>query len=639
MTWVGAIILIFGVAFFLKYAVEQGWIGPAARVIMGVMFGLALLGLGDYLIRRDYRWLAQGLMGTGLAALYASLFAAFARYHLISQPVAFGAMILVTSGGMTLAMYRKAYPICLLAGIGGFLTPLLLSTGVINRDGLFTYLMILDAGMLGITMRMRWRGLDWLAFIGTTCYYARLYIDLNHVTDVAPWLLWLGGTYVLFLVLPLVRPLMRREALRADTLLLTLANAGAAFGYSNCVLLDTHRSSITMIALALCAIHAALAVVVRRNTPSERAQVLLFVIVSVVLLVVAPLFRHHDRGTLFAWAMAAPAILAVGYLLNYSPLRVLSLALLILTVIWDFARTWPDHGTTFAFAGNKAFATAMAAPVAAAVCSVVHWMNRKRSAFFDNSMRGMTACFAGAMGLLLFNVELHQWLYFNRPSEYEDACINAALWPCAAIVYVLLGLYLRSGITRAWGAFLLAVSTTLWIVLITEQLPPTPYVPVANLRFGVLFFFIAVLAMLALFWWKAGASQNKGERDVPSLLVWGAALLLLALLSHESCQYCDQLQLRKIQAHRLALMSLSVVWGVYAAALLAIGVAMRNANQRYVALALFGLTIGKLFVIDLWKLTGVYRWGGFLLTGALLIVGSYLYYRLERIINARTAEK
>jgi uncharacterized membrane protein len=78
-TWlnrVGALVLVLGIAFFLKYAFENEWVGPAGRVAIGLLAGAGLLLLGERLQRAAYRVPAQGLAGAGIAALYLSAYAA-----------------------------------------------------------------------------------------------------------------------------------------------------------------------------------------------------------------------------------------------------------------------------------------------------------------------------------------------------------------------------------------------------------------------------------------------------------------------------------------------------------------------------------------------------------------------------------
>ena len=145
---IGALALIIGMGFFLKYAFDKNWISEWLRVGIGAAAGVALLVGGRQSHRRDFQLFAQGLVGAGIAILYLSVYATFNFYHLVSQPVAFVLMAGVTVLAFTQAFLYEAMAVSLLGWLGGFLTPFLLSTGETHPVALFTYLAMLDLGLI-----------------------------------------------------------------------------------------------------------------------------------------------------------------------------------------------------------------------------------------------------------------------------------------------------------------------------------------------------------------------------------------------------------------------------------------------------------------------------------------------------------
>ena len=89
--------LIFCVAFVFKYAVDNQWIGETGRVMLGILAGLACLGIGDRIWRAGHQTYAQSVCGLGIAVLYLSFYASFGFYHLLAQSVAFALMALTTA--------------------------------------------------------------------------------------------------------------------------------------------------------------------------------------------------------------------------------------------------------------------------------------------------------------------------------------------------------------------------------------------------------------------------------------------------------------------------------------------------------------------------------------------------------------
>ncbi len=169
---VGALALILGVGFFLKYAFDNNWLNETARVVLGGAAGLLLAAGGHRFHRRGMPVFAQGLTGAGVGILYLSIYAAYDFYRLVPQPVAFLLMALVTAAALLLSLRYDARAIALLGWAGGFLTPFLLVTAQLNTFGLFVYITLLDAGLIAILLsRRHWRLLEPLGIAATYATY------------------------------------------------------------------------------------------------------------------------------------------------------------------------------------------------------------------------------------------------------------------------------------------------------------------------------------------------------------------------------------------------------------------------------------------------------------------------------------
>ena len=154
-SWIAGIALVVAAYFFLRYSIDQGWIGPTVRATIGVLVGIGLLVVTE-LRSKEYDVTANALAAAAIAILFSTTFAANTLWQLIPQTVAFALMALITAVAVALSMRHDSIFIALLGLVGGFATPALLSTGEDKPLGLFGYLMLLDFGLAWVAIQRRW---------------------------------------------------------------------------------------------------------------------------------------------------------------------------------------------------------------------------------------------------------------------------------------------------------------------------------------------------------------------------------------------------------------------------------------------------------------------------------------------------
>lgn len=166
----GGLALTVAAVYFFKYSIETGLIGETARVIIGIVLGVGCIFAAEVPLRERYRVLGDWLAGAGGAILYLSFWASSALYHLVPTGVAFGGMIVVTIACCVLAVRRRAAPVAVLGLLGGFATPALLSTGQDRPIELFTYLALLNGGLIMTARARKWSFLPAVSLAVTTLY-------------------------------------------------------------------------------------------------------------------------------------------------------------------------------------------------------------------------------------------------------------------------------------------------------------------------------------------------------------------------------------------------------------------------------------------------------------------------------------
>ncbi len=403
---VGIVALLFGVAFFLKYAFDNNLIGVTGRVIMGLVAGLAFVFLGNFLSQKEkYRQYSFFITGGGLALLYLTIYAAFSFYHLVSQPIALAFMIVVTALGMTISLLEKSESLAALALVGGFLTPFLLSTGVDNQFGLFTYVLILNVGFLIASFFQRWNRVYLVNFIGTYLVFGLWFGRFYDKSKLFPTLFFLTVFFAIFLLAPFLRSLWRRAISSPTDFVLTAINAAVYFGLSYWLLKPDYEPFLGFLFAFGALIHVLLAQLISYSHREDRYGVLALGGLGLVLLTAAIPIQLTGRGITFAWLAEAVMLLGAGFWLKNYYLRAFSVAVFVLaTLRLLITETYERTTTQWQPIINDRFFIYL---VFCLVMFVVAYWYARRRADLTEQEKALPAAFGlGANLLLVFTVSL-----------------------------------------------------------------------------------------------------------------------------------------------------------------------------------------------------------------------------------------
>jgi uncharacterized membrane protein len=174
---IGAIILLLAAAFLVKLSIDRGWISPMARVLITAALGAALIGVVEWELRKGRRSFSGGMLGCGIGVLYVAAFAAHKYYDLLGHSTASLLYTCVTAVCVLIAAHARMLPVAILAVIGGFGTPLLLTTHRDQQVALLTYVIALDVGFLITAYLRRWDELKPLAWAGTLMLFGGWFVS------------------------------------------------------------------------------------------------------------------------------------------------------------------------------------------------------------------------------------------------------------------------------------------------------------------------------------------------------------------------------------------------------------------------------------------------------------------------------
>jgi uncharacterized membrane protein len=618
---------------------DQGWIGPATRVMCGGAFGLAMVMAGVRFLSRKMRALGQGLIGGGLAVVYVSIYAAHSYYELVPLPVALGLLAVATAGGMILSVWHKAFPVSLLATLGGFLTPLILWTGLEERDALFTYLVVLDVGVLAVAARQRWRSLDAAAHGATWTYFAVWYQETGSRDPVATTL-WLGGFFALFGIAPYARHLIKRTPIYAERVVMAVIGAVTTIAHATDLLYDHHPIEFGLFVAGLAAVLLGLAAALRRLVPEDRRGLFTMVVLGAGAATAAlPGFLEQGALTV-GFAIEGVVLVFLAHRLRYLPVRIAALVPIGIAAVRSFAVHGPTHGygASHAPVFNPEFLTIAAFALALIGYAVVQWAHRGQGGALDRVLLHVAA-HAGAffcMGLL--TAEIVGWLEFE--GEHHLAHALAPLpWAVGALTYLAWTRRDRSTVIRAHGlgALIIAGGIAAWVYAFGDQPPSSDWL-VLNWRCAVALAVVAAIGGFAFERLRRPAEE--GGAQTTGKVILGCALgALLTLLSVEVFQFFAERAPHPLVGDRAAQTALSVLWSAFAAAVLTFGIALGKRPLRFAALALLGITAVKLMAVDLAVLRDAYRIVSFVVLGLVMLGVSYLYHKLERRLASAPAQR
>jgi len=624
-TWVGIVAILVGVALFLKWAFDNAFLGPAARVGLGVVAGLVMLGGGLLLHRRrDVPYLSEGLAGGGLGVLYLSLFAAHALYGLVGPTPAFVAMFAVTLLGTAVAVASSRLTTAVLAVLGGLLTPVLLQVERPDERNLLAYLLVLDALVLLVARFRTWPSLNRLAWLGSTLLLLPTLLREPEAPRPLTRLLLLSALFLIFLAVPLFRE--RVEGRRADRidLALVVANAAAYF-WAVYVTLEAWRPSWEgAYALGLAVLYRLVAADYASRVPDDRVTVDLHEGVSWTFLTIAIPVALDGQWVTLAWAVQGVVLL---WLASRSPAPVAAwggLAVLLLAAVRAVALDayWSADTTPV---WNLAFLVHLLVVVALAA---------------GGGLGGRALGLVGA-GWTPANLRATLWVAAVGTLAVQLWREPSGHWPAVLLMaeLVVVGLLARASSSLA---FVVATPLLAGVVLVRVLGVDDDLARRAAGSLVSLAFLIRVAACVAIS--LAGgalARSTATPRAAPlgQVLSGVAGLALLFVLSVNWTRYQESRVSAARAAGRNQLLGelrwrtqvgLSLLWTLYAAAALAWGFLRSNPAVRYAALGLFGLTVFKVFAVDLGAVKTAYRILSFLVLGVVLLLVSLAYQKRRR---------
>ena len=633
LTGVGIIAVVFGVGFFLRYAFDHNLITETMRVTLGIAGGLILVAIGAAMYRR-YSLYAQILTGGGIGLLYLSLYAAHVFYNLISQPVAFAAMILVTIVATLLALWYHSLPLAGFALFGGFVTPFLLPTPNPDVNALFIYVLLLDIGFFVVAWRTMWSELAMASYVGTVLVYAGWYTQHYTSELFSISLLYSTIFFLLYFVLSLYYQQSESQQNRASLELIFL-NPMLYYLGNVFEIYRLYHDWATLFTLALGVLYVAmacLAVGIFRQSIRAFANQVLLGIGFIFFAAAVPVYFDKHAITI-AWGAEALVLLLIGLGLRMRTARLFGFFVSILViarliafdlVLAESARPWwNDRVLTYVFS-FVFFAVAACAYVLDR--NTVHNKATEADAGDETNLICSYLCTAAyTIPVILLSAEIFD---FHALTNLE------ILWSAWALIGIVVGIGVAEFMPRFFG-YILFIGAGINTALLHSSVNLITYTPIFNGRVARTLILIVALSCSAWLMRQFSQRLSRGEKDgrqvllvaINGFLLWIMSVEIIDYFNQELTTIKDRVRINSIENLKSA--SLSIGWTIYAIILLIAGIYQKSKVARIGSILLFGVVVLKVFLIDTANLDDFYRFISFISLGVILLIAGFLYFRFK----------
>lgn len=639
---IGIAILVLAIGFFVKYAIDNNWVGPVGRVGIGIFCGAILVGFA-HRMRNSYKAFSSVLTGGGLAVFYFTITLAFQEFHLFSQLVALCILIVITIFAVLLALLYDKQELAVIALIGGFASPFLVSNGTNNYNGLFIYLLILNAGLLVIAYFKAWRILNISSFglsviVFATVLYtltgANYYIGLRYATIF----------YLLFFIINIINNIRENKSFLAVDFSILLINTALYFAAGLYLLTEMGLPQYRgLFSAALALINLVLSYILfRKKTVDPNILYLLIGITLTFISLTAPIQLHGNNITLF-WASET---VLLYWLYLKSSIRLMKLTSIVIfiamifSLLMDISNVYVNSGTHLAIIANKGFITIMVAAVSSYLLYILVKRDKEQAlngfSINKNMFRivAITLLFLG--GLLEVN---HQF-----SSYYPNTSINILYLALYVPVFVYLFRLISARLNGAdynWelSLTLLACTATFYLflapVFFTQLAEMLELKKISVSHFAV--HWVSDIFIAMIFYSIIRLCRDKFSNTTKDACAWLLSAGIVAFFSLEICLLGELLFFSKqnsvdtIQTVYIKT-TLPVLWGVISFILMWLGMRNKQRNLRIISLTLFTITLLKLFIFDINNIPVAGKIAAFFCLGVLLLIISFMYQKVKKII-------
>jgi len=647
---IGIVILVLGISFFVKYAIDKDWINEPTRVGIGILCGGILLGVAHRL-RLLYKAFSSVLVAGAIAVFYFTIGIGFHDYAIFSQTTAFILMIMITVFSVFVSVLYDRQELGVLSFIGGFAVPFMVSTGNGNYHVLFTYLAILNVGMLTVSYYKRWFIVNFTAFVLTTVLFAGWYVNEQYKDT--PLVLQNGFVYctlfyVLFSIAFILNNVVRKNKFANYEIAALITNTAAYYAVGHHLFQTTLPQYVGLYTILLGVYNMIFAFIIYKKYQFDRN--IIYVLIGLALTLATITIPVQFEGNYITLFWACEAVL-LFWLTHKSQLKGFTFAgiivqgLAIISLLMDLT-SYLDETVAHTLGFNIVFLTGLVV-----IGSLVYTYRLFHQYDYNYTLAGVTLNpvsyrkysfnLAILLGYILPLIEIAYQTdaYFNNIGTiYIFLYLYHMLYTTALLV---LGNRQMSGYSK-WSKFI-AVFNMILYILIAYRIPlmekqDTFYDVQATFPYAMLLHYISLACLLYQTWLfvKASIKDTAQVQFKKSFTPWFVAFFIVYVCSTEInigflFSANDWETYFNIKNFVIKVI-FPILWGILSFAFLIVGIRLDQKPTRIIALTLLGLTILKLFIYDIRDVSETGKIVAFILLGVVILVISFVYQKIKKLI-------
>lgn len=633
LTIIGIFTLVLGIGYFVKYAIDKNWIGETPRVGIGFLAGGIIIAVGHFL-RKNYSVFASIITGGGIAVLYFTITIAFREYQLFSQNIAFSITCLITLLSISLSYYYKSEILIIFSLFGGFLAPLMISTGESNYLFLFTYLTVLNIGMLAVVFLKNWKSVGWISFIFTGIYLSSWTIEKTEILSVYFYII----TYIIFYLFALQNYFKKSILVSSDILMLVLINFTSIIGLVYIFdELQYEPVIIFQIVFALVNLGLLYREYSRKNF-GINYSVFAGITVSLFTVAIALQFKTHLITSV--WAIEATLLLFIWKKTNLDIFKICFYILFPLVIIAQII-TWTEYidAKNLAIVFNPVFLTSSVTVITTFVNLILlrklsENEESENTNFFENVFTIVS--YAVIYGALLFEIMYH---ISERP---WIMIFSVAMLYSLYFIFIILLIRRKLEINKILETALFYVFFSLIIfdTLISGSGIISNYL-LKKIQFGfyglyILYWIPFIYILLKIL--------PKSEFFKIKFSYWFVSIAFVTAVSCELYDLYLLMNADKISdmagiGKHFSVLYLPIIWAILASLFIYKGLKSDVSEYNKVGFALIAVMILKLYAYDVWKMDNVSRIIAFIILGIILLLSSFLFQRVKKLIKNMVKNK